>query len=116
MNNNEINTAIKCLNNALYSNVLDTVKYDINLNVIAKIIDKKKNNLMKFFHLSMNQKINNSQPSSSSSDDNNESYTTPINDSITATAFNVPSELYVTQTDTTNKTESLNTYSNSNNF
>jgi hypothetical protein len=116
MNNNEINTAIKYLNEALQSNVLDSVKYDINLNVIASIIDKKKNNAKKILYLNINQtnKISSQKKKSVSLQNKSESYelnnksestaTTPINDSITVSNFKVPSELFIPTSNTSNDT------------
>jgi hypothetical protein len=127
MNNNEINTAIKYLNEALQSDILDPVKYDINLNIIAAIIDKKKNNLKNFLFLGMNQKnINSPQNKSKYSQNNSESLqsnnksedntTTHVDDSISVTNFNIPSEVFIPTSNTSNDNDTWKTLTNPREF
>jgi hypothetical protein len=113
MNNRNIDYMINILNDTINSDKLNPKIYDLKLRILASVVDKKKHSLKNYMNINnynshsqhhshsqyhsqhQHQSHSQSKSGTSTTPTETESNPTPINDSITASDFTIPSEVYV---------------------
>ena len=114
LNKDEINKAIKYLNVALESNALNIQEHDLDLSVFASIIDKKKYKLKKNIkHIKNNVKTESQSETDTETKSETDTYieessSVPIDDSISVSNMQIPSDLFAT-TNAVRSSEAINT-------